>query len=141
MSEDIKGVFVRLPLSEEQVESVLNSYTGDKESTNICMQKTILDLGTPVTGKALDCAVIIEQDDKRYMPEVVSYQPHLVKPKQLLTLARQSDAQAHIAAIEAEAVRLRGVLTEIAESDDTDNALDPERNKRVAREVLKGGAA
>ncbi|MFT9251993.1 MAG: hypothetical protein ABF567_02840 [Acetobacter okinawensis] len=50
MIDQPTGVFVRLPLSEEQVESVLNSYTGDKESTNVCMQKTILDLGTPVTG-------------------------------------------------------------------------------------------
>ncbi|OUJ13844.1 hypothetical protein [Acetobacter okinawensis] len=58
-----------------------------------------------------------------------------------VNLRHLSDAQAQIAALEAEVVRLRGVLSEIAESDDTDNALDPERNKRLAREALKGGAA
>ena len=55
-------------------------------------------------------------------------------------LVRQSDALAKLAEKDTEILRLRGVLSEIAESDDTDNALDPERNKRVAREALKGGA-
>ena len=36
----------------------------------------------------------------------------------------------------AQVEKMRGVLTEIAESDDIDNALDPERNKRLARAAL-----
>ncbi|KXV59963.1 hypothetical protein AD947_03110 [Acetobacter tropicalis] len=44
---------MRLPLSDEQVLSVLDSYTGDKESTNAAMQKTILSIGMPVTGDDL----------------------------------------------------------------------------------------
>ena len=104
VTKEVKGVFVRLPLSEEQKAAVydLTSKGGATDA--------ILTIGTPVTGGNLDCAVIIEQDDKRYMPEVVSYQPHLVKPKQLLNLVRQSDAQAKIAALEAEVVRLQGLL-------------------------------
>ncbi|MFH7812457.1 MULTISPECIES: hypothetical protein [Acetobacter] len=102
------GVFVRLPLNEEQVESVLNSYVGDKESTNICMQKTILELGTPVTGGKLKivgyapshleggwCAIFRKKSDAL---------------KSSIPLVRQSDAQAQIAALEAEVVRLREAL-------------------------------
>lgn len=37
---------------------------------------------------------------------------------------------------EAEVERLRAALQDIANSDDIENALDPERNKRVARTAL-----
>lgn len=40
------------------------------------------------------------------------------------------------AALQAENARLREALADIATSDDTENALDPERNKRVAETAL-----
>ena len=39
-------------------------------------------------------------------------------------------------ALQAKIARLREALREIAESDDVDNALDPHRNKRLARAAL-----
>ena len=45
-------------------------------------------------------------------------------------------AEAERDALLAQVEKMRGVLTEIAESDDIDNALDPERNKRLARAAL-----
>lgn len=94
-----------------------------------------------MTGKNLDCAVIIEQDDKRYMPEVVSYQPHLVKPKQILFLSRQSDAQAQIAALEAEVVCLREALDRIRLIPFSMMDLPAGIMHGIAHKALKGGAA
>ena len=154
MSEEPAGVFVRLPLSVEQVESVLNSYTGDKESTNICMQKTILDLGTPVTGGTLD--VIGYADSK----EIDSFAPSAdINPcavifaeeitSHSIPLVRQSDAQAQIAALGAEVVRLRSCLEGILPRASTacHRSLNGRESHLLAgycadaREALKGGAS
>lgn len=52
------------------------------------------------------------------------------------TCARAEAAEAERDTLLAQVEKMRGVLTEIAESDDIDNALDPERNKRLARAAL-----
>jgi len=51
-------------------------------------------------------------------------------------LTRVEAAEAERDTLLAQVEKMRGVLTEIAESDDIDNALDPERNKRLARAAL-----
>lgn len=56
-------------------------------------------------------------------------------------LVRRADMEAQVAKVvaekDAEIARLRGILTEIAESDGIDNALDPDRNKRIAYQNLQ----
>lgn len=55
------------------------------------------------------------------------------QPIEPADLARMM-ADAHMI---AGAHRLRAILQEIADSDDIDNVLDPERNKRLARAALR----
>jgi len=53
-----------------------------------------------------------------------------------VVLARDLEDRAEAA--EARVRELEGALKDIAQSDDIENALDPERNKRVARAILTG---
>ncbi len=56
------------------------------------------------------------------------------------TLVQQlREAANELARLTAENARLLTALMLIAVSDDTENALDPERNKRVARVALAQG--
>ncbi|MFT9070305.1 MAG: hypothetical protein ABF446_08410 [Acetobacter orientalis] len=109
------GVFVRLPLSNEQLGKLLAPIGP--------LNERLLAIGTPVAGGEL---------------EVVCYSHEIGNTG---SLVRQSDAIAKLAEKDAEIVRLREGLTLIAESENIDNCLDPARNKRVAVHFLKGGAA
>lgn len=51
-------------------------------------------------------------------------------------LARATSAESSLSAANERIAKLEEGLRDIAESDDVDNALDPERNKRVARALL-----
>lgn len=51
-----------------------------------------------------------------------------------MTTPTPAEARATLA--EEQLARAVSGLTEIAESDDIDNALDPERNKRIAASIL-----
>ena len=141
MSEKPTGVFVRLPLSATQREQYLDVINSGEplEAEASALEAGILAIGTPVTGGNLQPIgkVAGHFSDGQPMVRILNH-PHLPYETEI---ALYNDAQAQIAALEAEVVRLRGVLSEIAESDDTENALDPERNKRVSRAALKGGAA
>ena len=133
------GVFVRLPLSDEQRAKIVAGMIPPPISVSDAFEKVALNIGTPVTGGDLKPIgkVAGHFSDGQPMVRIINH-PHLPYETEI---ALYSDAQAKIAALEAEVMRLHGSLVEIAESDDTDNALDPERNKRVARAALKDGAA
>lgn len=132
MSDKPTGVFVRLPLSNEQLGKLLAPIG--------TLNERMISIGTPVSGGELTRTGTIAWFEKDREPSLSSYCPALFKAGDSVPVTSLPIAQAQIAALEAEVARLRGILSEIAESDDIDNALDPERNKRVAREALKGGA-
>jgi len=58
--------------------------------------------------------------------------------KYLAALKSAEDLSRQLAEAKAELARMRDELLDIANSDDIDNALDPERNKRVAKAALSG---
>lgn len=115
MSKDVKGVFVRLPLSDEQITKLYNP----KKSGN----ENLLAIGTPVTGRELEVVCSIDEDilcdiseldddDEEYVTDMV-FKPN---PEGVNTapLVRQSDALAKLAEKDAEIARLRGALAEIS---------------------------
>ncbi|MCI2023636.1 MAG: hypothetical protein LKJ63_03415 [Acetobacter fabarum] len=102
MSAKPAGVFVRLPLSEEQKQGMYDYVSGDAS-----MEDAIRGIGTPVIGGDIPIigTIHIGENGKPFFtaPELYSVGGDVV---------RQSDAQAQIAALEAEVVRLRGVIVE-----------------------------
>ena len=70
-SEELIGVFVRLPLSNAHVLTLLDAYTGDKETTNTKMQAVILAIGIPVqpcadvetVASVRDCVPLVRRTD------------------------------------------------------------------------------
>lgn len=133
------GVFVRLhdgQLNENQINALYNPKRSGIEN--------LLAIGTPVQATELWVAafanskmplrpwgaipILFEVSDRR----TESFN---------MPLVLQSEAHSRIMDRDAEIVQLRDGLTVIASSDDVENAIDPERNKRIARYYLKGGAA
>jgi hypothetical protein len=97
MSAKPTGVFVRLPVTDEQAEEMYRAYCAAYASSSlttrgIATQAALLAIGTPVTGGDMQVFDIV---DAAYGNANEKY-------------VRQSDAQAQIAALEAEVVRLRG---------------------------------
>ncbi|WP_156478949.1 hypothetical protein [Acetobacter senegalensis] len=88
MTDKPTGVFVRLPLSDAHVLTLLDAYTGGKETTNTKMQDALLDIGTPVTGGELEVY---------HAPTVISK-----NGAECIPLVRQSDALAKLAEKNAE---------------------------------------
>lgn len=132
MTKEVKGVFVRLPLSEES-EDQFDTFYGMGGS----LEMAIVNLGAPVTG-----------DD---IPVVTT----LGTLRDPVPCVRQSDAKALIAALEAEVVRLRETMKEIelgidalsSEEDDGGRMTSSEMKRRALEVIrsevkaLKGGAA
>ncbi|MFT9361283.1 hypothetical protein [Acetobacter okinawensis] len=110
MSDQPTGVFVRLPLSEEQKASVydLTSKGGATDA--------ILAIGTPVTGGGLTRTGTIAWFEKDREPSLASYCPGLFKAGDSVPVTSLPIAQAHIAALESEVVRLRGVIVEAVDA-------------------------
>ncbi|GAN72151.1 hypothetical protein ASY01nite_14380 [Acetobacter syzygii] len=133
MSDKPTGVFVRLPLDEAQIMKLYNP----KKSGN----ENLLAIGTPVTGGKLKivgyapshleggwCAIFRKKSDAL---------------KSSIPLVRQSDVQAHIAALEAEVVRLREyyeACEAIFETGVINSTPEMFRRKDRSRESLKGGS-
>lgn len=126
MTQKPTGVFVRLPLSNEQLGKLLAPIG--------TLNERMISIGAPVTGG--DIPVITTLGTLRDPVPCV----------------RQSDAQAHIAALEAEVVRLREAIHKMI--DMSRNAQTWSLNNRSAscrdelsaigrlgEKTLKGGAA
>ena len=96
MSEDVKGVFVRLPINADQRDIVLEIAGRD------CLTAALLAIGTPVTGGELDVVGTIHIGDNG--------KPFFTAPEIYSTggdVVRQSDAVAKLAEKDAEIARLR----------------------------------
>jgi hypothetical protein len=96
MSEEPTGVFVRLPLSDEQ-RMTANEAPYKKDRKGSALEASILSIGTPVTGGDIP---------------VITTLGTLRDP---IPCVRQSDAQAQMAALEAEVVRLRAEIARDSE--------------------------
>ena len=121
MSEDIKGVFVRLPLSEGAVDQYLRAiHSGEPlEAEASALEAGLLAIGTPVTGGDIPVAAYTSQYDIDRVRKGKSGDIYGAKNWEgsdeevfSIPLIRQSDAQAQIAALEAEVVRLREAMEE-----------------------------
>lgn len=135
MSAKPAGVFVRLPLSADDVRkmdiAIARSWiTQAKPAQEKCAEDGILAIGTPVTGGNLDPSR--ESFEKFYAQMCARATGHNTTPEYVSGL-RTGDtyggrtylnnvwqawpeyvqySQSHIAALEAEVVRLRGVIVE-----------------------------
>ena len=128
MTDKITGAFVRLPLSDERKRKVVAEMMFAPTSVADAFSQAALNIGTPVTGGDLDVFDIV---DAAYGDPSAKY-------------VRQSDAQAQIAALEAEVVRLRGGLEKAHLSailGDVDPSADLECCRKHIEEALKGGDA
>ncbi|MFT9360708.1 hypothetical protein [Acetobacter okinawensis] len=99
------GVFVRLPLSGEQEHDLFVAATTPVH-TKTLLEGCLIAIGTPVTGGELEDIDIV---DAAYGNSDAKY-------------VRQSDAQAQIAARDAEIVRLRDALNNLVKSSKKVNA-------------------
>lgn len=127
MSDKPTGVFVRLPLSDEMVDKAQVAYCSELTSGDkACLTNELLAIGTPVM--ASDIPVIT----------------NLLGPEwEIIPVVRQSDAQAQIAALEAEVVRLRHYLERIDSliMGNSDPVMMFCGIHASRTEALKGGAA
>lgn len=145
VTKEVKGVFVRLPLSEVAEELLVDAAAFGKPDDS--HDKALLTIGTPVTGGVLKTMAHISRGGDR-----ISLRR---KTERDIPLVRQSDAQAKIAALEAEVVRLRETMKEIelgidalsSEEDDGGRMTSSEMKRRALEVIrsevkaLKGGAA
>lgn len=102
---------VMLPLTDEQVLSLLDSYTGSAKSTNALMNETIRAIGTPVDSSVPVVGYEITLNGSRValsrakfadVSEDIKYESR--------PLVRQSDHLAALAEKQAEVERLRAAL-------------------------------
>ena len=110
MTDKPTGVFVRLPLSDAQVLELLDAYTGDKKTTNPKMEDAFLAIGTPVEGREPKCDAVLQYDAQDRTLRVVSWNDKPFPNLQYVQVTILSDAQAALAAAQAENVRLREAL-------------------------------
>lgn len=119
------GVFVRLPVTDDQAQEMYRAYCAAYASSSLttrgtATQAALLSIGTPVQADGLKTFLraivsgkslvgMLEPDSKREMPDVFEDIP----------LVRQSDAQSQIAARDAEIVRLK---LEVCHANDTADA-------------------
>lgn len=118
MSKDVKGVFVRLPLSDDHVLTLLNAYTGDKETTNPNMEASLISIGTPVTDGELPTEVVRVREHCKDIE--LPWTHHKVPPSdqdaseyelEVDRLITHKQALAKLAEKDAEIARLRDVLS------------------------------
>ena len=126
MTDKPTGVFVRFPLSDERREVFITEMDCGAEA-----EQAIRAIGTPVTGGDLK-VVAYDNITSRHLSRV---QPCGAN----INLVRQSDAQAQIAALEADMARKD---QRIAELEGELSGFRAELSELIAKEVadLKGGA-
>ena len=114
MTKEVKGVFVRLPLDEAQIMKLYNP----KKSGN----ENLLTIGTPVTGGDIPVAAYTSQHDidrvrKGKSGDIYGAKNWEGSDEEVfnIPLIRQSDAQAQIAALEAEVRQLQNHLASTLE--------------------------
>ena len=165
MSSDIKGVFVRLPLSGDTV-SILRKHIPNKNVTNDELINAIRAIGTPVTGGDLYPVGYTSEDAIGGLATGIYSSVSIFREKDdehydIVSLIRQSDAQSQIAALEAEVKEEQRIsnlradavdawLNSCAQKDQRIAELEEELSgfraglsELIAKEVaaLKGGAA
>lgn len=117
MTQKPTGVFVRLPLSEEQAHSYLRESSAAWDECNgssdaIACESGLLAIGTLVTGTELYPIGYINEDVIRGLATGVYQSASIFRDEDkehhdTIALVRLSDAQAQLAARDAEIVRLR----------------------------------
>lgn len=164
MSNKPTGVFVRLPVTDEQAQEMYRAYCAAYASSSLttrgtATQAALLTIGTPVTGSASDPDAYeyeIEQmgfwvsREKGYGPPFWArtyYEEHpnvLHSPgsvRNIRELVYRDGAQAQIAALEAEVVCLREALDRIRLIPFPMMDLPAGIMHGIAHKALKGGAA
>ena len=143
MSEEVKGVFVRLPLSDAAQELLVDAAAFGKPDDS--HDKAILAIGTPVTGGDVPVAAYTSQHDidrvrKGKSGDIYGAKNWEGSDEEVfnIPLVRQSDAQAKIAALEVEVVRLMEIVTTARTSISQGKPMKAAYALEVA---LKGGAA
>ncbi|MCG4261331.1 hypothetical protein K6W36_12225 [Acetobacter senegalensis] len=134
------GVFVQLPLSDEQVLRVLDSYTGDREDTNAAMQKTFLAIGTPVTADVLYPVGYINEDAIGGLATGIYQSASIFRDEDkehhdTVALVRLDVAEAKLAERDAEIARLRKGLSKAR-----DAITSPHNAKSIVCTVWSGPA-
>ncbi|OUI98770.1 hypothetical protein HK15_13030 [Acetobacter orientalis] len=137
------GVFVRLPLSEEQLGLMVDAAAfGQPDDSH---DKALTAIGTPVAGGALDVVAYTSPEDIRRVRKGKSGDIYGAEKWEgsddcvfTIPLVRQSDAQAQIASLEAEVVMLREAM-EAAKGYARLGSWS--RAHVVLHKALKGGAA
>ncbi|WP_215755054.1 hypothetical protein [Acetobacter sp. P5B1] len=130
------AVVVRLPLSDAQKTCFYSRhYTGDPTPG-------LIAIGTPVAGGELEyCAQIVWHDDA-VEPEVAAWRNKDIKKGASIKVVRQSDAQAALAAAQAENMRLRDHLETVRSYLKEAPSVTARRGALdVIEEALKGPAA
>lgn len=150
MSDKPTGVFVRLPLSEDEAllylrESQRAWDEGKDSSGAIACESGLLAIGTPVTGGVLYPVGYTSEDAIGGLATGIYSSASIFREKDvehydIVSLIRKSDAQAHIAALESEVVRKD---QRIAELEGELSGFHAGLSELIAKEVadLKGGAA
>nr|WP_279184718.1 hypothetical protein [Acetobacter syzygii] len=101
------GVFIRLPLSGEEA-STMRDHIMSQILTTDALEHTLHAIGTPITGGKLKIVGYAPSHLEGGLCAIFRKKSDALKSS--IPLARQSDAQAKIAALEAEVVRLREAL-------------------------------
>ena len=146
MSDKPTGVFVRLPLSDEQRGKIVAEMMFAPLSVSDAFSKAALNIGTPVTGGDMEITGYIPEQwclTKRDGTNASTFEDRQGR-RHTIPLIRQSDAQAQIAALEAEVVRLREYYEAsevIAREGFVGLTEEMFMRKERARKALKGDAA
>lgn len=132
MSDKPTGVFVRLPLSNEQLGNLL--------IPTRTFNERMISIGTPVTGGKEICSGSVKWHENDREPTLETYVPNAFGRGKSVKIVTLSDHQAHIAALEAEVVRKD---QRIAELEGELSGFRAGLSELIAKEVaaLKGGAA
>lgn len=148
------GVFVRLPVTDDQAQEMYRAYCAAYASSSLttrgtATQAALLAIGTPVQADGLKTFLraivsgkslvgMLEPDSRREMPDVFEDIP----------LVRQFEAQAQIAARDAEIVRLREIPALFSEyeklmdsGEDVASMMVYAELKKRVHKSLKGDAA
>lgn len=99
MSDKPTGVFVRLPLSNEQLGKLL--------IPTRTFNERMISIGTPVTGGKEICAGSVKWHENDVEPVLETYVPNTFGKGASVKIVTLSDHQAQITALEAEVVCLR----------------------------------
>lgn len=157
MTQKPTGVFVQFPLTEAQV----SAYSGarakawveqGKPTTTSTFEAALLAIGTPVTGRDLIRIATIVWFPNDREPVLGSYAPTAFKCGRGVPVVSLHEAQAQIAARDAEIVRLRDVINKMTSMSMnsgawlSNNRIANCRDElsamtRLGSNTLKGGAA